>query len=74
MNSTEDDTYKMVKGLTQDEALSIFFDVYIQFTEQMGKTIGDVPLNVVKPLVNVELKPYGWSYDKLFGIILNDIS
>jgi len=71
MNSTEDDTFNMLKSLTEDEAIAKFAAVYIQVTEQLGRPVGGVPVPYIKAAADLELKPYGWSYDRIFGNVIN---
>ncbi len=73
MSSTEEDTYKKLKGLTTDEAIAIFAVAYVKLAEELGKAGGDLPIHLVRFRVDAELKPYGWSYDKIFEGILDEL-
>jgi len=56
--STEEDTYKRLKGLTFEEAKVVanqIFDVYYRSTNW----------NRIKTEINKGLAPYGWSYERL---------
>ena len=74
MSSTEEDTYKKLKGLTQNEAITIFAEVYVRISEQLGLGGGDLPIHVIRAEVDAELKPYGWSYDKIFEGIIDELN
>jgi len=66
MSSTEDDTYKRLKSLTQGEAIAIFASAYVRVAVQLGQQAVNVPIHLVRDAVDVELKPYGWSYNRIF--------
>jgi hypothetical protein len=74
MSSTEEDTYKKLKGLTQDEAIAIFASAYVKLAEELGKAGGDLPIYLVRNVVDAELNPYGWSYDRIFEGILDELN
>ena len=74
MNSTEEDTYKRLKGLTQDEAITIFGSIYVRISEELGRAGGDLPVHLIRVAVDAELKPYGWSYDKIFEGIIDELN
>lgn len=64
----EEDTYNRLKGLTEVQADHMFQQVWIELNEEMGHPTGGLPMAVIKERLDPLLKPYGWSYDKLFRL------
>lgn len=68
----EDNTYKRLKGLTKEEALDIFEDVFrevvTELTEMGASVTGGIPYSLLSERTNERLKPYGWSHERLFPI------
>jgi hypothetical protein len=65
-NSTEDDTFKMLKSITEKEAIEIYNNEYIKIATEMGHPIDGLPVSLLRARIDPILKPYGWSHDKLF--------
>lgn len=68
MSSTEDDTFRMLKSLTEEEAMELFYKVYNEFLIDLGNPGTGVSLSLIAPLIDLKLKPYGWSFNKLFSV------
>lgn len=60
-NSTEDDTYKRLRGLTFDEV-----DRIVERVVQDSN--GEVSINVLRDRADAILVPYGWTFDKFFAL------
>lgn len=58
---TEDDTFKRLRGLTQQEASDMYDKVY----EEAMQSEGTVTIKDVKDYVDRALRPYGWSVERL---------
>lgn len=69
----EDDTFRMLKSLTEDEAISMYTDVYLEMYQELNAdpTIDvGIPLSVIAERLDPILKPYGWSFDKVLSAII----
>jgi hypothetical protein len=66
---SEEATFKMLKGLTEEEALSIHFQVCMEMYQEIQadptKIDAGIPVGLIRDRLDPLLKPYGWSYDKL---------
>jgi hypothetical protein len=68
VNSTEDDTFKMLKSITEDEAFEIYNNEYIKIATEYNHPINGLPISLLRARLDPILKPYGWSHDKLFNL------
>lgn len=70
MNSTEDDTYKRLKSITKEEAEAlcdqVYTDLCIDLELEGYDTKNGVPFQRLSDRADVILKPYGWTYDRLY--------
>lgn len=66
----EEDTFRMLKSITAEEAEVIFQKVWVETSAEMQAagedTSGGIPVVKLRSRVDAALKPYGWSHDKLF--------
>jgi hypothetical protein len=67
-NSTEDDTFRMLKSITEDEAFEIYNDEYIKLASELGHPVDGLPIALLRARLDPILSPYGWSHDKLFKL------
>lgn len=74
MNSTDDDTFKMLKSITEEEARKIFCDVYMELTDNYKNHLNGLPYPMLAIHVDERLRPYGWSMDKLIKLSPDAIS
>ena len=63
--SSEEDTFKKLKGLTHTEALDIHSDIYDKLVDEVGASNG-IPISLLRERCDHVLIPYGWTYDRLF--------
>lgn len=66
----EHDTFIKLKSLTKEEAerLSeqVYTDLCIDLECEGVSPLNGVPFNMMKDRVDMVLKPYGWTYDRLY--------
>ena len=67
----EEDTFKKIKGLTPEEAEKLFqivwTELYIELESTIGHNVaGGLPIMLLRERCDERLKPYGWSFDRLF--------
>ena len=71
--SSEEDTFKRLQGLTAEEAMLIHESVYYSIVDELGGS-NSVPISLLRERSDYALKPFGWTYDKLFNWGMKDIS
>ena len=62
---SEQETFDVLKGLTREEAERLFQTAY---SELNNNSNGLVPISDLKLKLDPILKPYGWSFEKIFNI------
>lgn len=76
----EEDTYKMLRGLTEEEAIEMHTTVWTEMYNELeldpNRVDAGIPIGVVRERLDPLLKPYGWSYDRLLRLLIgnNDFS
>jgi len=65
---SEEDTYKRLRGLTYDEA----FDIYKRITDFYRLDNTPLPWDIVRVEIDKELRPYGWTYDRMLETIITN--
>lgn len=75
----EDDTFNKLKSLTPLQAEVIFQKVWIEIAQELeamgdDSSKGGVPIVLLRERVDIKLKPYGWTYDKLFPWTAGQVS
>lgn len=72
----EEDTYKKLKGLTEEEALELHSNVYEQIYNELKldptKVDAGIPIGLIRERLNPLLEPYGWTFDKLLSIMIGN--
>ena len=67
-NLSEDDTFRMLKSITAEEANEIYNNEYIKLATELGHPEAGLPVALLRARLDPILKPYGWSHDKLFKL------
>ena len=74
----EDDTFKKLKSLTMEEALTLFHEVYKEAAKSMEAegidTSAGIPIFLIRHEVDARLKPYGLDFSTVFPYIGGDFS
>lgn len=66
----ENDTFSVLKGISREEAEAIYQKIWIESCADLDAEgidiTGGIPIHVLRERCDLQLKRYGWSYDKLF--------
>ncbi len=65
IDKSEDAVYKVLKGISKEEAEAIYESIYYNLVDELGAVNG-VPISLLRERADFKLRPYGWTYDKLF--------